>query len=167
LKRLGFFVLTAIVPPGLDVAVVSNSMVVSAGRVGEGLGAIRARVGLLTGVNVLMCFEVELGREALTALWADNGANLQVNSPHMPLDQTRARLETTLVPTCVVPNTLGLSTGNLLDVFVGVDGCGRASSRRLGRLILGGKGRRRGSSGGLWRTSGGMRVVGEVAVVGV
>jgi len=81
------------VPPGLDVAVVSDSMVVSAGWVGEGLGAIRARVGLLSGVDILMCFEVELGRKALTAVRADNGANLQVNRSNVPLHQTRARLE--------------------------------------------------------------------------
>jgi len=56
--------------------VIPDSMVVSTGRVGEGFGTIRARVGLLASVNVLMCFEMELGREALTALRADNGANL-------------------------------------------------------------------------------------------
>jgi len=85
-----FFVLIAVVPPGLDVAVVSDSMVVSAGGVGEGLGAIRARVGLLSSVDVLMRFEVELGRKALAAVRADNGANLQVNRSDVPLHQTRA-----------------------------------------------------------------------------
>jgi hypothetical protein len=131
LKRSVLLVLIAVVPPGLHVAVVSDSMVVSAGRVGEGLGAIRAGVGLLAGVDVLMCLEMELGREALTALRADNGANLQVNGPNMPLHQTRARLEATLVPTCVVPNTLGLSASNLLDIFVGVDRSGGAGGGRL------------------------------------
>jgi hypothetical protein len=131
LKRSVLLVLIAVVPPGLHVAVISDSMVVSAGRVGEGLGAIRAGVGLLAGVDVLMCLEMELGREALTALRADNGANLQVNGPNMPLHQTRARLEATLVPTCVVPNTLGLSASNLLDIFVGVDRSGGAGGGRL------------------------------------
>jgi len=72
-------------PPGLHVAVVPDSMVMSTGGVGEGLGAIRARVGFLAGVNILMRFEMKLGREALTALRADNRANLQVNGPNVPL----------------------------------------------------------------------------------
>jgi hypothetical protein len=141
-------------------------MVVSAGRVGEGLGAIRTRIGLLAGVDVLMCFEVELGRKALTAVRADNRANLQVNGPNMPLHQTRARLETALVPTCIVPNTLGLSTTNPLDVIVGVDDRRGAGSRRgLHRLILGGKRRRGRSRGRLRRASGRIRVVRGVAAV--
>jgi len=73
------------VSPGLDVAVVPDSMVVSTGRVGEGLGAIRARIGFLASVDILVCFEVELGREALAALRADNRTNLQVNGANMPL----------------------------------------------------------------------------------
>jgi hypothetical protein len=79
-----FFVLIAIMPPGLDVAVVSDSMVVSAGRVGEGLGAIGARIGLLAGVDVLMCFEMEFGRKALSAIRADNraGGGEQVSRVH-------------------------------------------------------------------------------------
>jgi hypothetical protein len=153
------------VPPGLDVTVVSDSMVMSAGRVGEGLGAIRARVGLLASVDVLVCFEMELGREALTALRTDNGANLQVNSPNMPLHQTRTRLESTLIATCVVPKTLGLSATNSLDVIVGVDYRGGAGSGRLRRLVFGGKGRRGRSRGRLRRATGGIRVVREVAAV--
>jgi hypothetical protein len=152
-------------PPGLHVAVVSDSMVVSAGRVGEGLGAIRARVGLLAGVDVLMCLEVELGREALTAVRADNRANLQVDGPNMPLHQTRARLKTALVSACVVPNAFGLSPRNFLDIVVGVDGCGGASGGRLRRLIFGGKGRGGRCRGCLRRTPSGVGVVGEVAVV--
>ena len=35
--------------PRLDVAVISDSMMMSAGRVGESFGAIRTRVGLLAG----------------------------------------------------------------------------------------------------------------------
>jgi len=80
------------VPPGLHITVVSDSMVVSAGRVGEGLGAIGARIGLLAGavvllsvnrspdnnktdvLDVLVCFKVELGRKALSAVRADNGS---------------------------------------------------------------------------------------------
>jgi hypothetical protein len=154
------------VPPGLHIAVVPDSMVMSTGRVGEGLGAIGARVGLLAGVNVLMCFEMELGREVLTALRADNRANLQVNSSNMPLHQTRARLETTLIATCIVPNTLGFSTDDPLDVVVGIGGRrGTGSGRRLRGLVLGGKSRRGGRRGRLWRASGRMRVTREVTVV--
>jgi hypothetical protein len=160
-----FFVLIAIMPPGLYVAVVSDSMVVSAGWVGEGLGAIRARIGLLAGMDVLVCFEVELGREALAAVRADNRANLQVNGPDMPLHQTRARLKTTLVPACVVPNALGLSPSNFLDIIVGVDGCGGAGGGRLRRLIFGGKGRGGRRRRRLRGAPGGVRVVGEVATV--
>jgi hypothetical protein len=116
-------------------------------------------------VNVLMSFEMELGRETLPTLRADNGANLQVNSPNVPLHQTGAGLEATLIPTCVVPDTLGFSTTNPLDVIVGVDSCrGAGGGRRLRRLILGGKcGRGRGRS--MRGTSSGMRVVGEIATV--
>jgi hypothetical protein len=154
------------VPPGLHVAVVPDSMVMPTGRVGKGLGAIGTPVRLLAGVNVLMCFEMELGREILTALRADNRANLQVNSSNVPLHQTGARLETTLNPACIVPNTLGLSTANPLDVVVGVDGHRRAGSgRRLRGLVLGGKSGR-GRSGGCPRgASGGMRVARGVTVV--
>lgn len=153
-------------PPGLHIAVVPDSMVVSAGRVGEGFGAIRARVGLLAGVNVLVCFEMELGRKALTALRADNGANLQVDGANMPLHQARARLETALSPICIVPDTPGLSTTDPLDIFVGVN-CrwGAGSGRRLCRLILGGKGGRGRGSRCLGRAPGGMRVAREVAAV--
>ena len=84
----------------------------------------------------------------------------------MPLHQTRARLETALVPVCIIPNTLGLSTANPLDVFVGIDGRrGAGGGRRLHGLVLGGKSRRGGSRGRLRRASGGMRVAREVAVV--
>jgi len=76
LRESVLFVLITVMAPGLDVAVVPDSMVVSAGRVGEGLGAIRARIGLLAGVDVLVCLEMELGRKALTAVRADNRANL-------------------------------------------------------------------------------------------
>jgi hypothetical protein len=132
LKKSVLFVFITIVPPGLHIAMVSDSMMVSAGRVGEGLGTIGARIRLLASVNILVCFEMELGREALTALRADNRANLQVNGPNMPLHQTRARLETTFVPTRIVPNTLGLSTTNPLDVFVSVDDRrGACGGRRL------------------------------------
>jgi len=140
-------------------------MVVSAGGVGEGLGAIRARVGLLASMDILVCFEVELGRKALTAVRADDRANLQVNGPNVPLHQTRTRLKTALVPACVIPNALGLSPVNFLDIFVGVDGCGGAGGGRLSRLILGGKGRRGGSQRGLRRAPSGIRVVREVATV--
>jgi hypothetical protein len=117
-------------------------------------------------VNVLVCFEMELGREVLAALRADNGTNLQVNRPHMPLHQTRARLKTALVPTCIVPNTLGLSTTAPLDVLVGVDGGrGAGSGRGLDRVVLGGKRRRGRSRGCLRRASGGMGVAREVAVM--
>jgi hypothetical protein len=154
------------VPPGLDVAVVPDSMVMSTGRVGEGLGAIGARVGLLASMNVLMCFEMELGREALTALGTDNRANLQVNSSNMPLHQTGARLEATLIPTRIIPNTLGLSTAGPLDVGVGID-CrrGAGSGRGLHRLVLGRKSRRGGSRGRRRGAAGGMRVAGEVTMV--
>jgi len=81
-------------------------------------------------MDVLVCFEMELGREALTALRADNRANLQVNGPNVPLHQTRARLETTLIPICIVPNAFGLSTADPLDVFVGVDGRRGTGGRR-------------------------------------
>jgi len=161
-----FFCFVTIVPPGLDIAVVPDSMVVSAGRVGECLGAIGARVGLLAGMNILMSFEMELGREALTALRADNGANLQVDGPNMPLHQARTRLETALAPICIIPNTLGLPTTAPLDVFVGVDNRRGAGSRRgLRRLVLGGKRRRGRGSGCLRRASGRVRVVGRVAAV--
>jgi len=94
-------------------------------------------------VNILMSLEMELGRETLTAFRADNGANLQVNSPNMPLYQTGAGLEAALIPTRIVPNTFGFSTTNPLDVFVGVDSRrGAGGGRRLGRLIFGGKRRR-------------------------
>jgi hypothetical protein len=56
--------------------------------------------------------------------------NLQVNGPNVPLHQARARLETALIPTCVVPNALGLSTAGPEDVFVGIDGRRRASGGR-------------------------------------
>jgi hypothetical protein len=120
----------------------------------------------LAGVDVLMCFEMKLGRKALAALRAGNRADLQVNGPNMPLHQTRTGLETTLVATRIVPNTLGLSTANFLDVIVGVDRCGGAGCGGLRRLILGGKGRRGRGWRGLRRASGGMRVVREVAAVG-
>jgi hypothetical protein len=145
--------------------VVPDSMVMSARRVGERLGAIRARVGLLAGVNVLMCFEMELGREALTAVRADNRANFQVNRPNVPLHQTRARLETTLNPTCAVPNTLGLSATHPLNVIVGVHDCRRTGSGRLCRLVLGRQGRRGRCRRCRGRAPGGMRVAGEVARV--
>jgi hypothetical protein len=112
-----------------------------------------------------MCFEMELGRETLTALGADNGANLQVNSPDVPLYQTRTRLEATLMPTCVVPNTLGLSAGNPLDVIVGVDGCGGTGGGRLRRFILGGEGGGGRSLRRRWRASSGVGVAREVAGV--
>ena len=54
-KELVLFVFVAVVPPGLDITVVSDSMVVSAGRVGEGLGAIGARVGLLASAVAFCC----------------------------------------------------------------------------------------------------------------
>jgi hypothetical protein len=79
LKKSVLFVFITIVPPGLHVAVVSDSMVVSAGRVGEGLGTIGARIRLLASVNILVCFEMELGREALTALRTDNRAERRGN----------------------------------------------------------------------------------------
>jgi len=104
-RKSALFVLVTVVTPGLHIAVVPDSVVVSTGRVGESFGAVRARVGFLAGVNVLVCFEMELGRETLTALGADNRANLQVDGPNMPLDQARTRLETALVPVCIVPNT--------------------------------------------------------------
>jgi hypothetical protein len=139
---------------------------VSAGRVGEGLGTIGARIRLLASVNILVCFEMELGREALTALRADNRANLQVNSSDMPLHQTRARLETTLIPAWIIPNTLGLSTASPLDVTISVDGCrGAGSGRRLHGLILGGESGRGGSRRRLRRASSGMRVTRQVTVV--
>jgi len=92
--------------------------------------------------------------------------NLQVNGPNMPLHQTRARLETALIPTCIVPNTPGLPTTGPLNVIVGIYGRrGAGSGRRLGRLILGGRRRRGRRRGRLWRASGRMRVAGEVAAV--
>jgi len=145
---------------------IPDSMVVSAGGVGKCLGAIRARVGLLAGVDVLMCLEVELGREALTTLGADNRANLQVNGPNVPLHQTRARLKTTLFPVCIVPNTLGFSTVSPLDVLIGVDDSGGASSgRRLRRLILGGKGWGRGRGRCLGRTPSRVRVARSITAM--
>ena len=79
--------------PRLHIAVVPDSVMVSAGRVGESFGAIRARIGLLAGavhvslsvnrsshdtqgdvLDILMRFEVELGRETLTAIRTDNRA---------------------------------------------------------------------------------------------
>lgn len=62
--------------PRLHIAVVPDSVMVSAGRVGESFGAIRARIGLLAGVDILVRFEVKLGRETLTAIRTDNRANL-------------------------------------------------------------------------------------------
>jgi hypothetical protein len=116
-------------------------------------------------MNVLVCFEMEFGREALTALRADNRANLQVNGSNVPLHQTRARLEATLIPICIVPNALGLSTADPLDVVVGVDDRRGAGSRGLRRFVLGGKRRRGGGNGCLRRASGGVRVVREIAAV--
>ena len=52
MKKSVLFGLVTIVPPGLDVSVVPDSMVVSARRVGECLGAIGARVGLLASAVV-------------------------------------------------------------------------------------------------------------------
>lgn len=84
----------------------------------------------------------------------------------MPLHQTGTRLETTLNPACIVPDTLGLSTVNPLDVFVGIDGHrGAGSGRRLHGLILGGKSRRGGCRGCLRGASGGMRVARGITVV--
>lgn len=121
-------------PPGLDVAVVPDPMVVTTGRVGERLGAIRARVRLLASMDVLVRFEVEFGSKALTTLAADNGTNLQVNSPNVPLHQARTRLETTLIPTCISPDTLGFTPGQSFDVIVGVSSrWGAGSGRRLDR----------------------------------
>jgi hypothetical protein len=165
-KKLVLFVFVAVVPPGLHITVISDSMVVSAGRVGEGLCAIGARVGLLASVDVLMCLEMELGREALTALRTDNRANLQMDGSNVPLHQTRARLKPALSPTCIVPNTPGLSTTHPLDVIVGIDGRrGTGSGRRRGRVILGGRRRRGRCRRRQRRASGGMRVAGEVAAV--
>ena len=48
-RKSALFVLVTVVPPGLHVTVVPDSMMVSTGRVGESLGAIRARVGFLAG----------------------------------------------------------------------------------------------------------------------
>lgn len=109
---------------------------------------------------------MELRRETLTTLRTDDGANLQVDRSNMPLHQAGTRLEAALITTCIVPNTLGLSTAQPLDVLVGID-CRRwtGSGRRLHRLIFGGKrGRSRGRRG-LRRASGGMRVVGRIPVV--
>jgi len=83
----------------------------------------------------------------------------------MPLHQTRARLESTLVPAWVIPNALGLSAADLLDIIVGVDGSGGAGGGRLCRLIFGGKGRRGRSRRGLRRAPCGIGIVGEVAAV--
>jgi hypothetical protein len=117
-------------------------------------------------MNVLVCFEMELGREALTALRTDNRAYLQVNGPNVPLHQTRARLETTLIPICIVPNALGLSAADPLDVVVGVDGRrGTGGRRRLRRFVLGGKRRRGGGDGRMRRASGGVGVVREITAV--
>jgi len=55
MKKSVLFVLVTVVPPGLDIAVVPDSMVVATGRVGEGLGAIRARVGLLASADEFRC----------------------------------------------------------------------------------------------------------------
>jgi len=166
LRKSVLFGFITVVPPGLDIALVPDSMVVATGRVGEGFSAIRARVGFLTSMNILVCFEVELGREALTALRADNRANLQVNGPNVPLHQTRARLETAFAPTWIVPNTLGLSAANPLDVIVGVDRrWGAGGGRRFSRLVLCGKGRRGRSRRRLGRAPSGMRVAREVAAV--
>lgn len=85
--------LVTVVAPRLDVAVISDSMMMSAGRVGESFGAIRARVGLLTStvcvplsvnkpsdnrkvhaLDILVCLEMELCRETLTTLRTDDGA---------------------------------------------------------------------------------------------
>ena len=136
----------------------------------------------LNALDVLVCFEVELGREALTALGADNGTermvstvqcrkgrdvpNLQVDGPNMPLHQTGARLETALAPVYIVPNALGLSTADPLDVLVGVDGRRGASGRgRWGGFVLGRKRGRGGGGWGLRRASGGVRVAREIAAV--
>jgi len=83
----------------------------------------------------------------------------------MPLHQTRARLEATLVPSCVVPNALGLPPSNFLNIIVGVDGCGGACGGRLCRFIFGRKGRRGRGWRRLRRAPGGVGVVGEVALV--
>jgi hypothetical protein len=84
----------------------------------------------------------------------------------MPLYQTRARLEPTLNPICIGPDTLGLFTSDPLDVIVGVDGCGGAGSGSgLCRFVLGGKGGRGRGRRGLGRAPGGMRVVREVATM--
>lgn len=115
---------------------------------------------------VLMCLEMELCRETLTAFSTDNRANLQVDGPDMPLHQTGTRLETTLIPAYIVPDTLGLSAASPLDVLVSVDGRrGAGSGRRLCRLILAGKGRRGRSTRRPRRASGGMRVAGGIATV--
>ena len=55
MKSALFVVLVTVVTPGLDVVVVSDSMVVPTGRVGEGFGAIGARVGLLAGTVAFYC----------------------------------------------------------------------------------------------------------------
>jgi hypothetical protein len=154
------------VAPRLHIAVVPDSVMVSAGRVGESFGAIRARVGLLASVDILMCFEVELGRETLTALRTDNRANFQVDGSNVPLHQTGTRLETALIPVCIIPNTLRLSAANPLDVVVGVDGRrGARSGGRLLRLVLGREGRRGRGRRCMRGTSSGIRVAGGIAVV--
>lgn len=48
LKESALFVLVTVMPPGLNVAMVPDSVVVSTGRVRESLGAIRTRVGFLS-----------------------------------------------------------------------------------------------------------------------
>jgi len=118
-------------PPSLHIAVVPDSVMVSAGRVGESFCTVGARVGLLASVDILMRFEVELGRKTLTALGTDHRANFQVDGPDMPLYQAGTRLKTALNPVCIVPNALGLSTTDPLNVFVGIDGRrGTGSGRR-------------------------------------
>jgi len=53
-------------PPGLHVAVVPDSMVVSTGRVGEGLGTIGAPVRLLAGTVVFR--RQQIGYQAIDKL---------------------------------------------------------------------------------------------------
>lgn len=84
----------------------------------------------------------------------------------MPLHQTGTRLETALIPVGIIPNTLGLSAANPLDVVVGVDGRrGARSGGRLLRLVLGREGRRGRSRRCLRGTSSGMGVTGRITVV--
>lgn len=85
------FGFVTVVPPRLHITVVPDSVVVSAGRVGESFRTIRTRVGLLASticvplsvnkpsddarvhvLDILVCFEVEFCSETLTTFRTDD-----------------------------------------------------------------------------------------------